>query len=252
MNGLLAIAAAFLDLMTNPQHGIEVNEEYSLRFHQALIDDPEFANSFATLALSAEDVESLPICAWPWYLQWRAGNGSPPSRDFLDALFDYTDDPAIRLSVVRSAVWEEYPASTPADHPPADAEHRSDDDSGDRRFTGADPQPSDAVAERERRRCGARPGRRERNRYLSATAGRPRQPGKPSGAHPGRAVGWPGKCCRDSAETHSRSRPRPGDRDPMARTTRSRQPGGNRLAVQGGRVRDSFEVDGVVKLTSVY
>jgi len=137
MNGLLAIAAAFLDLMTNPQHGIEVNEEYSLRFHQALIDDPEFANSFATLALSAEDVESLPICAWPWYLQWRAGNGSPPSRDFLDALFDYTDDPAIRLSVVRSAVWEEYPASTPADHPPADAEHRSDDDSGDRRFTGA-------------------------------------------------------------------------------------------------------------------
>ena len=80
MNGLLAIAAAFLDLMTNPQHGIEVNEEYSLRFHQALIDDPEFANSFATLALSAEDVESLPICAWPWYLQWRAGRVFFPNR----------------------------------------------------------------------------------------------------------------------------------------------------------------------------
>ena len=171
MNGLLAIAAAFLDLMTNPQHGIEVNEEYSLRFHQALIDDPEFANSFATLALSAEDIESLPICAWPWYLQWRAGNGSPPSRDFLDALFDYTDDPAIRLSVVRSAVWEEYPASTPADHPPADAEHRSDDDSGDRRFTGADPQPSDAVAERERRRNVQNPWLRARTTRMVSAAG---------------------------------------------------------------------------------
>ena len=110
MNGLLAVAAAFLERMTNPQHGIAVNEEYSFRFHQALAADPEFARSFATLDLAAEDVDSVPICAWPWYLQWREEHGSPPAEQFLDALFEYTDDPAVRLAVVQSAVYHDYPA----------------------------------------------------------------------------------------------------------------------------------------------
>jgi hypothetical protein len=113
VNGLLAIAAGFLERMTNPQYGLEVNEEYSFRLHEALEQDPEFARSFATLALDPDDVETLPVCAWPWYLEWRENNGAPPAADFLDALFEYTDEPAVRLSVVRSAVFRDYPVSTP-------------------------------------------------------------------------------------------------------------------------------------------
>jgi hypothetical protein len=120
MNGLLAVAAAFLERMTNPQYGPDVNEEYSFRLHEALAEDPEFARSFATLDLAPDDVESLPACAWPWYLQWREGHGTPPSAGFLDALFDYTDDPAVRLSVVDSAVFQDYPGAPPAGRSPDD------------------------------------------------------------------------------------------------------------------------------------
>lgn len=104
MNGLLAVAEAFLDRMTNPQYGNEVNDQYSMRFNQLLTEDREFADSFASLTLGPEDVSSVPTCAWPWYLQWRVERAGPPAADFLDALYDSTEDPAIRLAIVQSAL----------------------------------------------------------------------------------------------------------------------------------------------------
>ncbi|MGO8893797.1 MAG: hypothetical protein ACLP8X_09135 [Streptosporangiaceae bacterium] len=104
MKALLAIAESFLDRMTNPLYGTEVNEEYSLRFNQLLAEDPAFAASFAELALEPDDVDSLPACAWPWYLQWRCERADPPPAEFLDALFEATDDPAIQMAVMISAL----------------------------------------------------------------------------------------------------------------------------------------------------
>jgi hypothetical protein len=43
MNGLLAVAAAFLERMTNPQYGPDVNEEYSFRLHEALAEDSDLS-----------------------------------------------------------------------------------------------------------------------------------------------------------------------------------------------------------------
>jgi hypothetical protein len=117
MNGLLAIAECFLDRMTNPRYETAINDEYSLRFDQILAGDREFADNFARLALEPEDIDSLPTCAWPWYLQWRIGRASPPTVAFLDALFEATDDPAIRLSVLLSALSDGDPESQAADHP---------------------------------------------------------------------------------------------------------------------------------------
>jgi hypothetical protein len=128
VNGLLAIAAGFLERMTNPQYGVEVNEEYSFRLHEALDEDPGFARSFATLALDPDDVETLPECAWPWYLQWREDNGAPLAPEFLDALFEYTDDPAVRLSVVRSAVFRNYPVSTQGAEPGGSAAYDEEEE----------------------------------------------------------------------------------------------------------------------------
>jgi hypothetical protein len=107
MNGMLAIVEGFLDRMTNPQYGTEVNEEYSLRFNLAIAGDAEFAATFAGLALDPEDTDSLPMCAWPWYLEWRAERAGPPSAQFLDALFEATDDPGVRLAVLQSALTDE-------------------------------------------------------------------------------------------------------------------------------------------------
>jgi hypothetical protein len=104
MNGLLAIAETFLDRMTNPQYGNEINDQYALRFNQLLAGDREFADSFARLDLDPEDVGSVPMCAWPWYLQWRMERAAPPSESFLNALFDSTDDPAVRMIVMQSAL----------------------------------------------------------------------------------------------------------------------------------------------------
>jgi hypothetical protein len=104
MNGFLAIAEAFLERMTNPLYGNEMNDQYSLRFNQLLAEDREFADSFANLSLDPEDVGTLPVCAWPWYLQWRLERAAPPSPDFLDALFESTEDPAVRMAVTQSAL----------------------------------------------------------------------------------------------------------------------------------------------------
>jgi hypothetical protein len=133
MNGFLALAEGFLDRMTNPQYGTEVNEEYSLRFHQVLAEDPGFAASFAGLALDPEDIDSLPICAWPWYLQWRAERAQPPSAEFLDALFEATDDPGVRLAVLQSAFSGDSPS-------------RQDGDNDTRPYGDGQPAPGDPAA----------------------------------------------------------------------------------------------------------
>ena len=135
MNGLLAIAESFLERMTNPQYGNAVNDQYSLRFNQLLGEDREFAESFARLDLAPEDVGSLPTCAWPWYLQWRTERRAPLSPEFLDALFDSTDDPAVRMAVIQSAFSDndrEAPGGRHADFDPAE-----DAPTGDFRESGA-------------------------------------------------------------------------------------------------------------------
>jgi hypothetical protein len=104
MNGLLAIAAAFLDRITNPRYGTDVNDSYTLRFNQLLSEDTEFARAIANLELNPDDVASLPMSAWPWYLKWRVGRADPPSPEFLDALFNAATDPAIHLAVVMSGM----------------------------------------------------------------------------------------------------------------------------------------------------
>jgi hypothetical protein len=139
MNGLLGIAESFLDRMTNPQYGAEVNDEYSLRFHQLLLEDLAFADSFARLALDPEDVGSLPICAWPWYLQWRAERAPPPSADFLDALFDSTDDPAVQMTVLQSALSDRDPETPSAQ---AARVRRDEEDGSPASSSGPDGSPA--------------------------------------------------------------------------------------------------------------
>lgn len=125
MNGLLAIAEAFLERMTNPLYGNEVNDQYTLRFNQLLAEDQEFTRSFASMSLGPEDVDSLPICAWPWYLQWRMERAAPPSDGFLDALYESTEDPAVRIAVTQSAL-SDLPANTPAGPDAGDAADGAD------------------------------------------------------------------------------------------------------------------------------
>lgn len=167
MNGLLALAEGFLDRMTNPQYGTEVNEEYSLRFHQALAEDPEFAVSFASLPLDPEDIDSLPICAWPWYLQWRAERSEPPSTEFLDALFEATDDPGVRLAVLQSAL--------------SDGSHSRQDGADDTRpYGNGQPPPDDSAATSPQTRWSSEPEEREVIRSLWLSNQLTRLTGDPS------------------------------------------------------------------------
>lgn len=131
MNGLLAIAEAFLERMTNPLYGNEVNDQYTLRFNQLLAEDRQFASSFASMPLGPEDVDSLPVCAWPWYLQWRMERAAPPSADFLDALYESTEDPAVRLTVTQSALSER-PAAPDAGDDATDGAEQAPERFGER------------------------------------------------------------------------------------------------------------------------
>ena len=105
MNALLGIAADFLERIADPAYGKESNEGYSLRFATLLDRDPRFAGQLANAYLEAEDLTSLSLAGWLWYLRWRGPLSEQlPSSEFLDALYDATTEPIIRLRVVDAVV----------------------------------------------------------------------------------------------------------------------------------------------------
>jgi hypothetical protein len=113
MNALLGIAADFLERIADPAYGKESNEGYSLRFATLLDSDPNFARQLANVDVKAEDLTSLSLAGWLWYLRWRGPLSEQlPSSEFLDALYDATAEPIVRLRVVDAVV--SHPATRPS------------------------------------------------------------------------------------------------------------------------------------------
>ena len=104
MNGLLGLAADFLDRVANPAHGPAVNEAYGHRLEELLEGDDHLASTLMNLDLEHGDVGTLSVDGWMWYLPWRARRARLPSDEFLDALYDRTPEPIVRLRILASVV----------------------------------------------------------------------------------------------------------------------------------------------------
>jgi hypothetical protein len=105
MNTLLAITADFFEHLTNPAFGRETNDDYDFKFHVLMHNDAEAAQQLATAPLGRDDVGSMSTAAWLWYLTWRESvTDERTSSDFLDALYDETANPILRLRIVEIGI----------------------------------------------------------------------------------------------------------------------------------------------------
>lgn len=105
MNALIGMISDFLGRLSDPAFGKEVNEAYNLRLGILLDSDESLAAQLANTGLDPEDISSLSFVSWLWYLRWREHRGGQlPNDAFLDALYDATAEPIIRIRVVDTVV----------------------------------------------------------------------------------------------------------------------------------------------------
>jgi hypothetical protein len=105
MNSLIGMIADFLEHLSGPAFGRQENEAYNLRLGILLDNDEAFAGQLANTYLGSEDVPSLSLGTWLWYLRWRTlRGGALPSDAFLDELYDASAEPIVRLRVVDTVV----------------------------------------------------------------------------------------------------------------------------------------------------
>jgi hypothetical protein len=87
MSEILTLAADFIDRMSNPAHGIAVNEEYSLRFAQLLGQERTFS-ILRDEAARVRDVNTLSAHGWFWFLNWARGHELELNGELLLDLSD--------------------------------------------------------------------------------------------------------------------------------------------------------------------
>jgi hypothetical protein len=105
MNSLMGMVADFLDHLADPVFGRQTNEAYSMRLGILLDNDEHLSEQLANSDLSPDDVPTLSLASWMWYLRWRAlRSGQVPGDAFLTRLYDSTTEPVVRLRVVEAVV----------------------------------------------------------------------------------------------------------------------------------------------------
>lgn len=103
MKGFLGLASDFIERMSNPAFGTQVNESYGLRLAQLLAHDKEMASAMTGMNdLQDWDVSLLTTDGWLWLLGWMKSHGTRPPDAFLHSLFDSTNYLPVRLRVVEA------------------------------------------------------------------------------------------------------------------------------------------------------
>jgi hypothetical protein len=102
VNGIFGVAAEFLDRVGNPVHGVEVNEAYAQRLAQLVRSDRDTFGPLLAATLEPDDLDTLSMDAWIWYLDWRSSRAPLPDDAFLTALYQRAaTEPAIRINILR-------------------------------------------------------------------------------------------------------------------------------------------------------
>jgi hypothetical protein len=103
MNGFVGAVSGLIQEITNTNLGVSASESSSLHLG-LLLEDEHFASGLANADLTAEDVPSMSVGSWIWYLRWRSVRAPAPAGAFLDALFEASSNPVLRRDIVESVL----------------------------------------------------------------------------------------------------------------------------------------------------
>ncbi len=98
MNSSLALASDFIERAANPAFGLDVNEEYALRW-EVLRKTADPVPDLRLNELKPEDIELLSPDGWFWFGSSLTPNDPELPTTFVEALFQSTDDEVYRLKV---------------------------------------------------------------------------------------------------------------------------------------------------------
>jgi len=82
MSTTLALAADFIERMSNPAYGIRTNEEYALRFAM-LLDSEQFGSLMIHEAKELSAIDTLTPHGWLWFLRWAQSQSVPLNHKVL-------------------------------------------------------------------------------------------------------------------------------------------------------------------------
>lgn len=102
MSSLLELATEFLDRMTNPAYGADVNEEYALRLARLL--DGALAERLASEAQELRTPDALTPHAWTWLLGWAKSAGTALDPELLLALCEQWESATFKAAVIEAAI----------------------------------------------------------------------------------------------------------------------------------------------------
>lgn len=98
MNSSLVLASEFIERAANPVFGIEVNEEYALRW-AVLRQSGDPVSGLRIDELTPEDIDALSLDAWFWLGSILIHGDPELPIPLIDHLFKLTADPIYRLKV---------------------------------------------------------------------------------------------------------------------------------------------------------
>lgn len=111
MSDVLTLASDFIDKMSNPAHGIHVNEDYALRF-ASLLASEEFESLLQREVARLDDINTLTPYGWLWLLGWARSRDVTLDDTLLLELTEYWSSISMQVSTIeiatRNAIWSRH------------------------------------------------------------------------------------------------------------------------------------------------
>ena len=108
MSDVLTLASDFIDKMSNPAHGIHVNEDYSLRF-ASLLESEGFEGLLRREATRLNNKNTLTPNGWLWLLGWARSKDVALDDTLLLDLSEYWSSISMQVSTIeiatRNTIW---------------------------------------------------------------------------------------------------------------------------------------------------
>jgi hypothetical protein len=113
---LLSLASDFMERMSNPAHGIRVNEDYALRF-AALQSSDGFEELLRREIEQLEEPDTLSPHGWLWLLSWARSKNIPLNERLLFGLAESFSSVFMQVTIIdlatRWSKWQRRNVVTP-------------------------------------------------------------------------------------------------------------------------------------------
>jgi hypothetical protein len=105
MSSLIQFAADFIERMSNPVYGLQVNDEAALEF--AAIFDDAVSERFRFEASQLQTPDALTSYGWTWLLDWAASEGVRLDSELLINLCETRESASFKAAVISAATIDD-------------------------------------------------------------------------------------------------------------------------------------------------